>query len=213
MNAINEIAKQIKNIFVEGTVCDVRRINGDEEIRAEIVNNGSDKRVSDWLSVRAMSANSRVKRYDPIQVGDSVFILSPDGRDGYKAVAIPGRWCKSVQKPALANDTTSVTQYNDGTIITYDTAAKKLFISLAGDAQIDVAGNVDLTVGGNVSATVSGDLDVIAANAEIKADSVVVDSPSIDLGKGGAGVVTGECYCHITGTPHMFISDNTRSKK
>lgn len=220
MNPQSELIKRIGNLIVEGTISDIRRSAFGDEIRAEVMDSGADKRVTDWLPLIAY-ADKRVKRYDPAQVGDSAIILSPDGLDSWKAVALLGRWCKSVQKPALANDTTSVTEYSDGTIIAYDTAAKKLFVSLAGDAQIDVAGNVDISVGGGVTAsvggdmeaTISGDLTASAANAEIKADSVIVDSPSIDLGKGGMGVVTGACACMITGNPHSDISANTRSKK
>ncbi|EAJ4628943.1 phage baseplate assembly protein V, partial [Campylobacter coli] len=49
-------------------------------------------------------------------------------------------------------------------------------------------------------------------NANIKADKVLVDSPSIDLGLGGKGLVTTECICAFTGSPHPHGSNNTRSK-
>jgi phage baseplate assembly protein V len=219
MQAINDLAKRINNLIIEGTISQIRRSAFGDEIRAEVVNNDTDKRVTDWIPI-VNFADSRVKRYDPVQVGDSVIILSPDGLDSWKAIALIGRWCKNVKSPALANDTTSVTEYSDGTIITYDTAAKKLFATLAGSAEIHVTDNADITIGGNVNLTVSGDvtanisgdLTAKAANATLKAETVTVDSPSIDLGKGGTGVVTQESFCCITGLPHLFFSANTRSK-
>ncbi|EAI4200876.1 phage baseplate assembly protein V, partial [Campylobacter coli] len=59
---------------------------------------------------------------------------------------------------------------------------------------------------------VTKDINIACINANIKADKVLVDSPSIDLGLGGKGVVTTECICAFTGSPHPHGSNNTRSK-
>lgn len=84
---------------------------------------------------------------------------------------------------------------------------------VGGDLTASVSGNASANITGSLSADIGGSLTAESSSAAIKANSVTVDSPSIDLGKGGQGVVTGECLCMITGNPHGDKSSNTRAKK
>ena len=142
-------------------------------------------RVTDFLPV-FMWTNDFVKVWLPIRVGQQVAVLSPFG-NGNSGIILPSIYNKSCKEPNRANDENVVIEFSKGVKIISD--------------------------GENINIDVPKDINVTCTNANVKASSVKVDSPSIDLGLGGKGVVTGECICAFTGRPHHDYSLNTRSKK
>jgi len=142
-------------------------------------------RVTDFLPV-FMLANDFVKVWLPIRVGQQVAVLSPFG-NANSGIILPSVYNKSCKEPNGANDENAVIEFSKGVRIESD--------------------------GANITINVPDDVNITCTNANINADAVKVDSPSIDLGLGGKGVVTGECICAFTGKPHHDYSANTRSAK
>ena len=142
-------------------------------------------RVTDFLPV-FMWANDFVKVWMPIRVGQQVAVLSPFG-NANSGIILPSVYNKSCKEPSGASDENVVIDFSKGVKIICD--------------------------GENINIDVPNDVNITCTNANVKASSVKVDSPSIDLGLGGKGVVTGECICAFTGKPHYDYSANTRSAK
>jgi Phage P2 baseplate assembly protein gpV len=90
--------------------------------------------------------------------------------------------------------------------IKYDKSAKTLTIyadtlDLKADTKIVIESSKDISV------KASGDVTVEASSATVKANSV-------DLGdSGGMGVVTGECICCFSGSPHPDVSSKVKAVK
>lgn len=203
---MSEAIKQFNSLIRPGIVDSV------EGAKARvIVQDKTNKRKTAPLPV-LMHASKYKREYSPVWVGDPVIVVAPEG-DPDRGFCVRGQFLQDIPKPAQGNDTTEATVYEDGTVIAYDTAAKRLFASFAGDVEADITGNVTLNVQGDVTAKINGSLSAEAADATIKADAVTVDSADINLGNGGQGVVTKECVCAFTGAPHVDASGNTKSKK
>ncbi len=142
-------------------------------------------RVTDFLPV-FMWANDFVKVWFPIRVGQQVVVLSPFG-NANSGIILPSIYNKGCKEPNNVDD-------------------KKVVVDFANGVRIESDGE-------NINVNAPKEINIICANANVKADSVKIDSPSIDLGLGGKGVVTGECICAFTGRPHHDYSANTRSAK
>ena len=142
-------------------------------------------RVTDFLPVLLWS-NDFVKVWMPIRVGQQVVVFSPFG-NANSGVILPSIYNKGCKEPSGVDD-------------------KRVVIDFANGVRIICDGeNIDINAPQNINIT--------CTKANVKADTVKVDSPSIDLGLGGKGVVTGECICAFTGKPHHDYSVNTRSAK
>ncbi len=144
-------------------------------------------RDTDWLPLLS-DANSFKKHFIPLRVGQQVCVL--DDR-----LILGGLFYKGCDEPS-ANNSKEIIEYEDGTKISYDTKSKELSIEAVDKITI-----------------ICKDAFVKADDVKVKAKQVIVDSKSIDLGKDGKGVVTGECICALTGKPHFDFSQNTRSAK
>jgi phage baseplate assembly protein V len=186
---IAELTRRINNLIVLGAVTESKSADGLSLARVKILD-----RVTDFLPVM-QTASSFKKHAAPVKEGTQVLVFHPYG-NADSGVIIGSIFNKGEKEPVGYSDTKEVTEYADGTVISYDTTSKVLDINAVGDINIICA-----------NATIQAD------SASITADTVTVDSPSIDLGTGGAGVVTGESICPFTGAPHSDVSTNTRSSK
>lgn len=178
----SELKRLIDNIASVGTISETKSADGKALARVKLF-----KRTTDFYPILSFS-NLFKRHFIPARVGEQVLVIHPFGEASVGFI-IRGIFNKSRKEHPLANDHTEVIDYEDGTVITYDTKAKELKINA------------------------SNKITIICKSANVKADSVEVDSPSIDMGIGGKGVVTGECICALTGQPHHDFSSNTRSKK
>jgi len=142
-------------------------------------------RVTDFLPVK-MIGNSFIKVFIPVRIGEQVMVVCPYGNanSGY---VIPSIFNRNLPEPSGATE-------------------DKAIVEFAGGVRID-------SDGANITINVPENVNITCTNANVKADNVKVDSPSIDMGLGGKGVVTGECICAFTGKPHHDYSANTRSAK
>jgi len=154
-----------------------------------------DGRVTNWLPVKT-KASSFLVEHTPVRIGDQVIVFNPFGNneDGFVDRNIN---YKDIPLPAEVDENKFYKEFEDGTVYIHDTKDKRIFIDTSCDIVIQTAKNVNIE----------------CSETTIKADKVVVDSSSIDLGVGGAGVITAESICPFTGAPHSDESKNTRSVK
>lgn len=138
----------LDNLIQIGTITAV-----DTENRA-LVRVQIHERVTDWFPYK-MLANSHIKIWTPPHVGEQVIVLSPYG-EGDDGVVIGSIFNKDLKEPTAANDHTSVIEFSDGTVITYDTTTKALTINASGSVAITAPSGASIT--GNV--TVTGNLTV-----------------------------------------------------
>ncbi|WP_300827090.1 phage baseplate assembly protein V [Helicobacter sp. UBA3407] len=143
-------------------------------------------RVSDFLPILSF-ANSYKRHFIPARIGEQVLVLSPYGETN-GGIILRGIFNQECKENEGANDTKEILTYEDGVSFSYDSKTSTL--------KVDSPKQINIS----------------CQNASITAQKVEIDSPSIDLGLGGAGVVTTECTCAFTGSPHPHGSANTRSK-
>ncbi|EAK5645208.1 phage baseplate assembly protein V [Campylobacter coli] len=142
--------------------------------------------VTDFLSVFQSLANSYAVSFSPLRIGEQVLVIPVRG-DLNSGVILRGLYQEKHRAKNTDENTFNI-DFEDGTHLEYNSKTSTL--------KLDV----------------TKDINIVCINANIKADKVLVDSPSIDLGFGGKGVVTTECICAFTGSPHPHGSSNTRSK-
>ncbi|WP_324171986.1 phage baseplate assembly protein V [Sulfurimonas sp.] len=192
--SITDLIRIIKNLISIGTICEI------DATRALAKVNILD-RETDFFPVLSISSSFK-RKFTPIRIGEQVLVLCPNGNADF-GIIIPSIFNKDSLEPNGSNENIEIAEYEDGTIISYDTKTKELKID-ASDKITIICKSINVKCD-------SAKID--AKSVEVKADTTIVDSPSIDLGKGGKGVVTGECICALTGAPHHDFSSNTMSKK
>ena len=125
-------------------------------------------RVTDMLPYKTI-ANSHIRVWMPPKVGEQVIVLSPFG-EGDDGVVLGGIFNKDLKEPTAANDHTSVVEFSDGTVITYDTTAKALTIDASGSIAITapsgITATADTVITGNV--TIDGNLSVSGTISDTK---------------------------------------------
>lgn len=149
-----------------GTVIESKSDQGQAVVRVNILG-----RETQWLPV-LQTANSFKRAFTPVRAGTQVVVLE-------NRYVLGALFCNDAPEPSGASETCEVTEYDDGTRITYDTAAKTLSIDGAGDMVIHLAGDATVKAEGNVNVTAT----------------------SISLNGGSPCVTTGH-ICHFTGNPH-----------
>lgn len=150
----SEILRRIANIARFRTITQTKSADGKALARVKI----SEDAASDFLPVMNFS-NSFKRHWIPVRVNEQVLVICPFG-EADSGFIIRGIFNKGRKEHALSNDHTEVIDYEDGTVITYDTEAKELKIAAVGTinitaANINIAGpvniNGDLTTTGSIS--------------------------------------------------------------
>lgn len=136
-----ELLRKLGNIAAVGTISEV--VEAKALVRVTLLD-----RVTDFLPL-LMFANSFKKHFVPLRVGEQVIVISPYG-EASSGFVIRGIFNRGCREPELANDTTEVIEFEDGTVVMYDTKAKHLFMNAVGDITIKAAGNIKLEAGGNI---------------------------------------------------------------
>jgi phage baseplate assembly protein V len=154
-----------------------------------------DDRVTNWLPVKTQ-ASSFLVVHTPVRIGDQVMVLNPYGNneDGF---VIRGLTQKDIPLPNEADEDTFIAKFEDGTTHIHNTKTKEISLNTPCNITIITAENINLE----------------CKSAAIKADEVTIDSSKIDLGIDGTGVVTGECICPFTGSPHADVSSTVKATK
>lgn len=223
MERLENIERRLEQMVVRGKIAQV------DCARQRVTVSWGDGLETDWLEWKP-SRSGQVTIWSPPQVGEGVTVIS-DGDINLGEVFL-GSYHNSMPPPSTDPDDV-VMKMPDGTVFTYNHKAHKLHIEVKGETLIDVTGNLTATAQGDLVAEAKGDARVKAggsatveakAQAMVKGSSVVLAGPSgisvdgggsgkmsasskgINLGDGGAGVVTGNHVCAYTGRPHAACS-------
>jgi phage baseplate assembly protein V len=128
-----------------------------------------------WSVQRA----GNVRTWSPLSVGEQVMIISPAG-DLTQGVVVPSLYQNAHPAPSnKANE--HITDYGDGTVITYDTTAHKLRIECTAAVEV-IAPLLELgDVGGAAVARV-GDLVAVGAGSSAGQWPIVTGSNKVNAG-------------------------------
>lgn len=154
-----------------------------------------DDRTTNWLPVKTQ-ASSFLVVHTPVRINDQVIVFNPFGNneDGFVDRNLT---YKNIPLPDEANEDTYVQKFDDGTTYIHNTKSKEITLNTPCSITIQTA----------------KDVLIDCPKATVVSKKVNIDSPNIDLGLGGKGVVTGNCICALTGLPHHDFSSNTKAKK
>jgi phage baseplate assembly protein V len=164
--------RRLNNIVTIGTVTESKSADGLALARVKV-----GERVTDFLPMMQQS-NSFKRCATPIRPGEQVVVLFPKG-DGDFGIILGSLFNKGAKEPANYSDSTEVTEFEDGTVISYDSKAKKLTVNAVSIVEV-VAQAVNITATtahtGNVS--IVGNLSVdgaISSTGDISTDAIVND--------------------------------------
>lgn len=162
-----------------------------------------DDRVTNWLPVKTQ-ASSFLVVHTPVRINDQVIVFNPFGNneDGFVDRNLT---YKDIPLPDETDENKYISKFEDNTTFILDTKTKEI--------TLDTPCSVSITTAKDITVKSNKNINVECVDATVKASSVTVNSSSIDLGVGGAGVITKESICPFTGSPHMDESQNTRSVK
>lgn len=158
-----------------------------KEVKGNLVRVDYNQTISNFYPYLSIN-NSYKKHLFPPMVNEGVILFKIDSKNGFVIGSI------YENKQALEGE---VIEYNDGTKITYNngelniTGLKKIILKCE-----------------NVS--------IECKESNIKAQSAIIESNNINLGNTLsplAGVVTGECICPYTGSPHADVSSSVKALK
>lgn len=155
---VPEILRRISNIARFGTITETKSADGKALARVRV-----GERVTDFLPVMSFS-NSFRRHWIPIRPGEQALVVSPFG-EADSGIIFRGIFNRSQKEPSGSGDTTEIIEWEDGTRITIDTAAKTIKIDASGSASVVAAGPVSIT----------------CANATIAADTVTIDAAVTDI--------------------------------
>lgn len=197
MITMAELERKINNLCQIGTISEVyttqrSKDHDDYALFAKVDVMG---RTTDFFPVMSQEGKFK-KHYVPPRTGEQVMLLCPFGNANMGYIlrgAFPNETEPITHSPK--DEETEYIRYEDGTEIEVSLYDNKIKLDTPMDIEI-------------IS---QGDIDITCVNATVTATTVEVDSPSIDLGLGGTGVVTQSHICPIMGIPHIFGSINTRS--
>ena len=140
---VAELKRKIGNIVRQGTVTKVDH----EKARVKVESGGM---ITDWIPwLTARAGNDR--NWHPPEEKEQVVLLSATGAaDQY--VAIPALYQEAF-KPPSTDEHVSVTQYQDGAMVSYDRKAHKMKINLPDEkAEIRIIAKGNIHVEGDVIA-------------------------------------------------------------
>ena len=122
MLSLVELKRRLENIVQIGQVSATKNQDGKALARVVVHDVGEDKRVTDFLPVLSL-ANSFFRVFFPIRVGEQVLVISLFG-DANKGFILRSIFNKSCKEPDGASDTRTVIEFEDGTVVYYDTKTK-----------------------------------------------------------------------------------------
>lgn len=195
---VRDLQRRLANMIRRGLIHSVDFSVEPPLVRVRYAKNA----VSGWLPWAAGRVGHAAS-WEPIKVGEPVLILSESGEMA-AGVVVPS--FPSANMPMPSQDPNKhVTRYEDGTTITYDRSAGKLTFDVVTDVEVIAANKVSVQCS---SAYVNAS-DKVTVSA---GGDVIVDGSKIKL-NGGAGVVTGDCICPFTGSPHSDKSSTVFAGK
>jgi phage baseplate assembly protein V len=172
-----DLKRQIDNLINVGTISQTQSDNGTAMARVKIFD-----RETAMLPIMSF-ANSYKKRYVPARVGEQVVVFSPYG-DASHGFIVRGLFNDGCPEPSSVSNTKESVEYEDGTVMTYDTDAKKLFIDASGSIEVSAsngmkfsAESVEVSASNGVKFSAAVDIEgSLHVSQGISTDSTVTDS-------------------------------------
>ena len=137
------LKRLIGNIANYGTITQTKSADGKSLARVKI-----GERETDFLPGLSL-VNSFFKVYSPMRVGEQVVVISPFG-EASSGFILRSIFNVLAKEPTWASNTTAGVEFEDGTVVTYDTKEKLLNISCVGDVVFKAGGNIKIEAGGNI---------------------------------------------------------------
>ena len=145
-----EGSRIIANLCQFGIITQTKSIKGQALARVKI-----DDRETDFFPIISQS-NSFKKHFIPSRENEQVAVFCPFGEANIGFI-LRGVFNKDCKEPNSSNNNKEIIEYEDGTVISYDTKAKELKINA------------------------SSKITIICKEASVKADSVDVISKSVSV--------------------------------
>lgn len=153
------------------------------------------EQLTGWLEWKPRKSGE-VTVWEPPQIGEGATVISPDGNLDLGEVYL-GSYHDTMPAPSV-DPMETVMQWPDGTIVRYNREQHKLTVHVEGAARVEVTRGADIEVGEDAT---------VKAGGEIRADAKAIRL------NGGAGVVTGNHICQISGKPHSDCSSTVCAGK
>lgn len=189
-----ELWRRLANTVRTGTVAEADYLNARVRVQIEDL-------TTAWLPWVAQRAGEDATWWPP-EVGEQVVVLSPSG-ELEQGIVVGSLYYQSYPAPADAATIRRI-QMGDGAVFEYDREAKKLTVSLPGDADVTVKGKASFKVTGNVSVATDGKADVSAKKDVVVSSggTAKVDAKAVEIAGTDGQVVTTKHVCAYTGNPH-----------
>lgn len=191
--SLQELKRRLENIVQVGTVSETKMKEGKALARVILDDDGENKRVSSFLPVVSF-ANSFGRVFFPLRVNEQVLVISPFGNanSGFIIRSIFNRGCK---EPDGSNEHTAIVEFEDGTVISYDSKASNLKVDAVKSMNIickEATVTADTTTI-NSTSTHNGDVTI---NGMLKVSKLIEGGDGLSI-KGGAAVGGATFDCDI----------------
>lgn len=179
-----ELKRLINNIVCFGTVSQTKSVDGKALARVKVMD-----RETDFLPVVSFS-NSFKKHFIPVRVGEQVVMFSPFG-EASGGFIIRSIFNKRAKEPSLANEHTEVMEYEDGTVISYDTKAKELKVNASDKITIICKAATVTADTVDITATTSNTGDV-TINGSLTVSKLITGKGGLNISGGSGASVDGD---------------------
>lgn len=172
----SEISRLLDNVIQFGTIAEV----DDANRRVRLFLSG---RRTGWLPYPC-EIGQNFRRWCPLRVGTQVVAGCPSGNPA-NAVILKILYTDALPPPST-DSAVDLIQWNDGSLVKYDSAAKRMEVVSVGDLAATITKDLTANAGGNLTATAGGNAAITAGA------SATISAPTIGLTatKGGDGAAT-----------------------
>ena len=187
--AAAEIERLLANLIRVGVVTALDEANA----RVQVKVGGLSTDWLPWITARA----GATRTWSAPRPGEQVLVLSPYG-DPAQAVALPAIYQDAYQAPAASKDVDRVV-FPDGAVVQYDSAAKVLTVTTAGNVIINCT---QATVNASDSVTLNTPQTTCTGNLRVNGNTVV-DGTTLSKGK-----ITGQGGLAVSGGTGATVAGN-----
>ncbi|WP_153448734.1 phage baseplate assembly protein V [Vibrio algicola] len=133
---INDLQKRLANMVRRGKVHSVDFSQSPPRVKVQY----AEKAITSWLPFLITNMDENRQDWQPITVGTSVVIISESGdlNNGVVFSSIPNA---SYVPPSSSPDE-HVTQYSDGTKVSYNFKTNKLLVDVKGEVKVQATGDI-----------------------------------------------------------------------
>ena len=190
-----EILRRLNNVVSLGTVTESKSADGLALARVKI-----GERVTDFLPM-IQHSNSFKRSAAPIRPGEQVVVLFPQG-EGDFGIILGSLFNKGAKEPSGYSDTKEVMEFEDGTVISYDSNSKELDINAVQNISIACKRAVVSADSIEISATTTHNGDVaLQGNLSV--------SGTVDA---GGNISTGGTVTDVKGDLSNFTTTDGASR-